>query len=90
MKATAKVREWGSSLGLVVPSEAVKKEGLKPGDEVTIEIKKSRSLKELFGIARHLKLDAQAIKDELRREEAASDAKLSALLEKSRQERKKK
>ncbi|TLZ96628.1 MAG: AbrB/MazE/SpoVT family DNA-binding domain-containing protein, partial [Methanobacteriota archaeon] len=34
----ARVRRWGSSLGIVVPSEVVKELQLKAGDEAIVEI----------------------------------------------------
>ncbi|MEK6852246.1 MAG: AbrB/MazE/SpoVT family DNA-binding domain-containing protein [Nanoarchaeota archaeon] len=46
----AVVREWGRSLGIVIPKEAAEKENLKPGEKVTVIIlKKSNVLKETFG-----------------------------------------
>ena len=46
----AKVREWGRSLGIVVPKEAARDEGIKKDDTVTLLItKKSNALKETFG-----------------------------------------
>ena len=80
MKKIVKLREWGSSLGLVVPKEAVIKEGLKPGDEVVIEIKKAKTLKDLFGSLKVLKADAQAFKDERRKEDKVRDEILSGQL----------
>ncbi len=84
MRTTARLREWGSSIGLVVPIEAVRKEGLRPGDEVVIEIERAPTLRDLFGIGKGLKLDAQKMKDEIRKEDARSDARLEAFMNRRR------
>lgn len=50
LEVKAKVREWGRSLGIVLPKEATKEEGIRKDDAVTLLIsKKSNSLKETFG-----------------------------------------
>ena len=44
------LREWGRSIGVVIPKEAIERENLKEGDKVEIIIlKKSNALKETFG-----------------------------------------
>lgn len=51
MEATdAILRKWGRSLGVVIPKEIAKKEGIKVNDKVEILIrKKSNVIKETFG-----------------------------------------
>ena len=51
MEATeTRVRKWGRSLGVVIPMEIAKKEGIKVNDEVEVLIrKKSNAIKETFG-----------------------------------------
>ncbi len=68
MIAKTKLKHWGSSLGVVVPKELVKKEGLHEGEEVFIELKKAHSLNEIFGSLKEWKTDTQKIKDRLRKE----------------------
>ncbi len=68
MITKAKVKNWGSSLGIVIPIEVVKEEHLKPGAEVLIDIKKKSTLSEVFGIAKEWKIDSQKLKDQLRKE----------------------
>ena len=68
MIAKATLKHWGSSLGLVVPSEVVKAAHLKEGEEVLIEIQKQRNLKDIFGSLSHWKINSQKMKDELRKE----------------------
>jgi len=80
METTTKVREWGSSIGLVIPKEIVRRESLESGDEVVIEIKKAKTLKDLFGSLKGLKIDAQVFKDERRKEDKKRDEILSRQL----------
>jgi antitoxin component of MazEF toxin-antitoxin module len=58
------VRKWGNSLGVVIPSEEVSKEGLKENDEVEIVIRKAVDIRQLFG--KYKFRDLQSAKDELR------------------------
>jgi antitoxin component of MazEF toxin-antitoxin module len=58
------VRRWGNSLGVVIPSEEVSKEGLKENDEVEIVIRKAVDIRQLFG--KYKFRDVQSVKDELR------------------------
>ena len=62
----ARVRQWGSSLGIVVPSEVVKELQLKAGDEAIVEIDRA-GIEEAFGSLKDWAVDPQKLKDELRR-----------------------
>jgi len=62
----ARVRRWGSSLGIVVPSEVVKELRLKAGDEAIVEIDRA-GIEEAFGSVKDWAVDPQKLKDELRR-----------------------
>ncbi|TMA00759.1 MAG: AbrB/MazE/SpoVT family DNA-binding domain-containing protein [Betaproteobacteria bacterium] len=62
----ARVRRWGSSLGIVVPSEVVKELQLKAGDEAIVEIDRA-GIEEAFGSVKDWAVDPQKLKDELRR-----------------------
>ncbi|MEK6792907.1 MAG: AbrB/MazE/SpoVT family DNA-binding domain-containing protein [Nanoarchaeota archaeon] len=66
-----RVRRWGNSLGLILPSEIVESEKIKENQEINILIlKDSRMvLRETFGILKgKLKGTAQEFKNEARRE----------------------
>ena len=63
----ARIRQWGSSLGVIIPVEEAKKEGLAEGQEVTLELKKQNPLKAAFGSLGDWKIDSQKAKEELRR-----------------------
>ena len=61
-----KVKEWGNSLGLIIPSEIVNKENIMSNDEITITISKNDSLEAFFGKLK-IKKSAQELKDESRK-----------------------
>lgn len=65
----ATVRRWGSSLATVIPPEILRREGLHEGDEIVLEVRKARSLKDFVGWLRATPIDAQKMKDELRKED---------------------
>lgn len=46
----SQVREWGRSLGIVIPKKIASKEHLKAGDKINIIlVKKSRAVQRTFG-----------------------------------------
>lgn len=68
MAIKAKVRSWGSSFGVIIPADIVKKEGINEGDEIIMELSKQKPLKELFGSLKGWKIDPQKAKDDARKE----------------------
>jgi antitoxin component of MazEF toxin-antitoxin module len=65
-RTRARVRRWGSSLGIVIPSHTAKELRLKAGDEVVLEIDQA-GVEDAFGSAKDWDVDPQKLKDELRR-----------------------
>ena len=68
-KVKVKAKQWGSSLGFIIPNEVVKEQKIREGDELEIELQKLTDIEKLFGIAhgkRPAGLTTQKIKDELR------------------------
>lgn len=63
-----KIREWGGSLGIVIPKQKAKEAGLTRGLEVAIDIAKINPLEKAFGSLKSWKINAQKVKDELRKE----------------------
>ncbi len=62
-----KVKSWGNSLGIVIPKEEAKKQIIRKGDEVLIEIKKPKEeIMKLFGSLK-LKKSSQELKDEAKK-----------------------
>jgi len=62
----ARVRRWGSSLGIVLPPEMVKELRLEAGREVMVDIRPA-GIEEAFGSLKNWTVDPQKLKDELRR-----------------------
>ncbi len=65
---TAKIRKSGNSTVLILPPSYVRDRKLKLGEEVEFEIFQKVDLSKLWGMSKHLKIDAQKAKDELRKE----------------------
>lgn len=64
METTVKTKKWGNSIGVVLPSELVREEEIKIGEEVVVEIKKKTNvLKELFGALKFDKPTDQLLKE---------------------------
>ncbi|MBI2141077.1 AbrB/MazE/SpoVT family DNA-binding domain-containing protein [Candidatus Woesearchaeota archaeon] len=67
MEAVGKARKWGNSLGVVLPFEFVKGEGIEEGDEIVVTAKKT-GIRALRGILKgKIKMTAQEFKDEARK-----------------------
>ena len=81
---TTKIRKSGNSNVIVLPPEYMQQKNLKTGQEVQYEVSSKAGLQKLFGSLKGLKIDTQKFKDELRKEEAISDAKMFRLHEKQR------
>lgn len=48
--AICKTKQWGHSIGIIIPRAIVKEKNIKPEEEVLLTIEKKRSvLKDLFG-----------------------------------------
>ncbi len=67
----ARVRKWGNSMGIIIPSDIARDEGIKPGMDVELMLlhDSRRVLKMLYGAMKDCPLTAQQFKDELRRHE---------------------
>lgn len=66
-----KVKRWGNSLGVIIPSEAVEARRLKENENIKIIIVKDsrKALRETFGIGKgKITKSGQEFKDEARRE----------------------
>lgn len=73
MEIITKPKRWGNSLGIILPKKIVEEKNITIDTEVIIEIKKENSLKEVFGLLKDSKIDAQKFKDELREEEELAE-----------------
>ena len=68
MVIQTKLRKWGNSVGVVIPSEFLRKNNLREGQEIIIEIVKKKTIKELFGSLKDWKIDSQKLKEDLRKD----------------------
>ncbi len=60
----SKLRNWGRSIGLVIPKEVIIKEGLEEGDTINfLIVKKSNPIKNTFGILRSKVNTAKLLKE---------------------------
>lgn len=66
----AKVKRWGNSLGIIIPSEAAEENNLKENKNIKVIILKDsrEAFKKTFGIAKHIKKTGQQFKDDARKE----------------------
>lgn len=59
-----KTKQWGNSIGIIVPKDVAREKGIKPNDEVLVEIeKKGNVLKELAGALPFKEPTEQLLKD---------------------------
>ena len=65
---TTKIRKSGNSNVIVLPPEYMEERDLKTWQTVQYEVSSKTGLQKLFGMGKHLKIDAQKAKDELRKE----------------------
>ena len=64
LEVKGKVRGWGRSLGVVLPKESAKQEGIGRNDTVTLLITKNRNvLKETFGTLKFKKTTDEILKE---------------------------
>lgn len=82
MEVEVVTRKWGNSIGVTLPKDAVEKEGIKENERLFLEIHRQKPAKigEFFGLAKDLKLNAQKMKDQTRKDDLERDRKISGLL----------
>ena len=62
-----KTRKIGGSIGIILPKDAVEREGIKPDQNIVVEIKKQVKVKDVFGMFPDWKTPTQKLKDEARK-----------------------
>jgi len=68
VRAQVKVKQWGNSLGVIIPKDVAQQEGIVANDTVHLSIHKKRTLQEFYGRGKGLHKSVQTIKDEVRDE----------------------
>ena len=61
-----KTKEWGSSLGIILPKPLVDEVGIKANETIIVDVRKGHKAKEFFGLLKGWKRNTQEIKDEAR------------------------
>ena len=66
---SVKTKQWGNSVGLIIPKDLVRELNIKPNEEIKVEIskKKTNVLKELYGSIKFSKPARQLIKEARKR-----------------------
>ena len=67
VEITSQVRQWGRSVGIVIPKETAEKAHIKTGDKIRLLIMGKNPLRETFGILK-LKRPTKEILKEVDRE----------------------
>ena len=67
IQTKTKIREWGNSLGVIIPREIIIREGLRANEQVVISINRKHTLEDFFGKGKGKIKDAQKAKDEARK-----------------------
>ncbi|MEK6886776.1 MAG: hypothetical protein AABW88_03010 [Nanoarchaeota archaeon] len=60
-------KEWGSSIGVIIPKSVVNKEHIKKNEKIIMSFKKVHTAREIWGMLSGWKIDTQKAKDEMRR-----------------------
>ncbi len=64
LEAEVKLKKWGSSIGVVLPKQALEKEAFKEGETVRVLVFKKRNpLKETFGTVKFSKSTEQMMRE---------------------------
>lgn len=66
MAIQTKLRRWGNSFGIVIPSEVMRVENFKEGEEVIVEVSRKENLKKVFGSLKDWKVNSQELKNQAR------------------------
>lgn len=60
-----KTKQWGNSVGIIIPKDVVRDMKIKPNEEICIDIskKKTNVLREMFGTSKFSKPTSQPLKE---------------------------
>ena len=69
IKAHAKLKAWGNSVGLIIPKETLAREKLNVDDDVIITVRKEHpTVEDAFGMLKNFKIMSHKSTDELLKE----------------------
>ena len=67
MAVEVKLKKWGNSMAVIVPSEIVEQRKLKENETILIEIVKEVNLSKMYGLVKNRKRTGQQAKDLVRK-----------------------
>lgn len=68
MAIETRLKKWGNSMAVIVPSQLIKQKKLRENDKIMIEVVKKADLSDIFGMIKERKMSGQKMKDMARRE----------------------
>lgn len=63
MAVEVKLKRWGNSMAVIVPSTLVEQKNMKENDTILIEVVKKADLSDVFGMIKKRKMSGQEAKD---------------------------
>ncbi|MBI2499829.1 hypothetical protein HYV88_06305 [Candidatus Woesearchaeota archaeon] len=73
MEIVIKPKKWGNSLGLIIPNEIIRKQGITSETNIVVNIRKANRVKDIFGILKDWKIDTQKARNEFRKFELEAE-----------------
>ena len=63
MAVEVKLKRWGNSMAVIVPSALIEQRNMKENDTLLIEVVKKADLSDVFGMIKKRKMSGQEFKD---------------------------
>jgi antitoxin component of MazEF toxin-antitoxin module len=67
MAIHVRLRKWGNSMAIIVPTRVVEEKGLKENDQILVQIVKEADLSKIHGLIKKRKMTGQEMKDMVRK-----------------------
>lgn len=66
MAVEVKLKRWGNSMAVIVPSTLIEQKNMKENDTILIEVVKKADLSDVFGMIKKRKMSGQEFKNMVR------------------------
>ena len=63
MAIEVKLKRWGNSMAVIVPSTLIEQKNMKENDTLLIEVVKKANLSDIYGMIKNRKMSGQEAKD---------------------------
>lgn len=63
MAVEVKLKRWGNSMAVIVPSALIEQKNMKENDTILIEVVKKADLSDVYGMIKKRKMSGQEAKD---------------------------